>query len=144
VATSTFISRLSHMQRRVLFEHIEGPKAIDTSDSHRQQTLKALSRVSLIRGFPYGARRPSATELTNEGREVVAKLLSEYAETLIRAGCLDVDEKTAEELKPFRMLARLKAVRANGRLLPKKADEVAEPKELGVADDLDSADAKCA
>ena len=50
--------------------------------------------------------KPRALILTELGRQAVSLLLAEYADALVRAGCLD-----AEPLTPLMILQRLKAAR---------------------------------
>lgn len=131
-----FIAKINQAQRKVLLEHIDAPQDFIVRDQARNLSVAVLMRYGLLRGDPIGVKHPRQTELTEAGRDAVARILSEYAELLIDAGCLEVDEHTAGELRPTRMLARLRVIRSTRRLLPNRAEEVPEPEELVEPDEL--------
>jgi len=100
---------LSGPKREYLLRHIDVQVPFDRRSE--RGTVSALLRLGLIRDAKGSchSRFPAATTLTDYGRSVVAAILAEYADALVRAGCLEVDENTAREIRPLEMLARLKA-----------------------------------
>lgn len=74
---------LSRLQRDMLIEHIDG--GIVAVDVTRLNTRDALVDRGLLVHIERGSR-PLRTRLSEDGRAVVAAILADYAETLIRAG----------------------------------------------------------
>jgi hypothetical protein len=103
------IHALSRLKREILIEHIDGPIQITRNDTNRIQTIKSLLERGWLRNDRPGPipSKPRALVLTEAGRYVVSIILSEYAEALIRAGCLEPG--WAET--PMQILRRLKSVR---------------------------------
>src|SRR5574337_676491 len=106
------VSRLSGIQRRLLIKHIEGPQPIERTGTHGVPTVDVLLRSGYLRPYPNGVIRPRFTDLTESGRRIVARILSEYAEALISAGCLEIDPTLPSEARPIKMLSRLKTRRS--------------------------------
>lgn len=81
--------RLSRPQVEILLDHVDGtafvPSGVSTDE--RSGTRHALVRLRLIRyvGGP-NTRKPTHTEITEDGRMVLCHALGDYAEALIRAG----------------------------------------------------------
>lgn len=123
-----FISRMPSPQRKILVNHVHGPMPFNRS-CVEYRAISALIRADLLQGLPYGSLRPHSTSLTEKGRACVANLLASYAEALIRSGCLQVDENTANEMTPARMLQRIKSARSASGPFPNRSEEVAEPEE---------------
>lgn len=88
---------LTRQQRDFLIRHIDRPCPVP-SDSNEVRTANALRQARLIRpsneaGDDTGnIARPRFYALTENGRATLAWILAEYAEALIRSGCLS-DEK---------------------------------------------------
>jgi hypothetical protein len=104
------IRSLSEAKRRILIEHIDGPVPMNRENIYRIHTINSLMGAGLLRNALSGPApalgRPRALVLTEDGRWAVSLLLADYAEALVRAGCLD-----AEPLTPLMILQRLKAIR---------------------------------
>lgn len=115
MASPAFISKLSSSQRRLLISHIEGPQPIErTGPSGRGiSSVDCLLRAGLLRAHPVGVVRPKFTDLSESGRNAVAKILSEYAEALIAVGCLEIDPALPSATRPIKMLSRIKNHRSS-------------------------------
>jgi hypothetical protein len=106
-----YVRRISIAQRAVLVEHIDGAVPLDRRDRFHTQTVTTLMTMKLLRDEKSGgvdyvcAIRPRATMLTIRGREALAKILAEYAEALVKAGCLGGDSPA---LRPIDMIPLLK------------------------------------
>lgn len=115
-----YVRRISIAQRAVLVEHIDGAVALDRRDRFHTQTVGTLMTMKLLRDERSGgvdyvcAVRPRMTMLTIRGREALAKILAEYAEALVKAGCLDGDSPA---LRPIDMIPLLKQ-QARAKLAP--------------------------
>lgn len=100
-------TKISSAQRQYLLRHID--TRVPFNCRSERGTVLSLLKLKLIRDpSPSKTTFPTSTVLTELGREVVAALLAEYAETLIRAGCLEVDEEVAREVRPLDIARRLK------------------------------------
>lgn len=81
--------RLSHAQRELLIAHVPAHCPVDNTISKpaadRRRTARSLIGEELIR-YETDSERPMFSVLTETGREVVAVVLGDYAEALIRAG----------------------------------------------------------
>ena len=78
---------LSAQMRDVLIEHIDQRCAVDIHDWVRMASLRALIDRRLI-AFMHEHRSLRMVEsyITDAGREVLAAVLADYADALIRAG----------------------------------------------------------
>jgi hypothetical protein len=76
-------------QRDFLIEHVNGLQTIDVGEDTRTRT--ALFARDLIRyvGAGRSTERPHFTALTDLGREVVCSILGDYADALVKSGCLE-------------------------------------------------------
>jgi hypothetical protein len=79
--------RLTYEQRAILIKHIDGASPIM---SRNRPALKGLIQRGIITDL-YGGVRQRDTKLTDDGREILAALLAEYAEGLIAAGFTPLD-----------------------------------------------------
>lgn len=82
--------QLSKPQRDRLVEHVDGAAwiepGIEADDVARMRSLTSLANLGLIR-FPHTAsHRPRKSVITEDGRMVLAMVLADYAEALLRAG----------------------------------------------------------
>lgn len=79
---------LSNAQRALLIEHVDGgafvPAPISVRLMARRQTTESLQRLGLLRLDGY--KSPKSTSVTDDGRMVMALVLAEYADALMRAG----------------------------------------------------------
>jgi hypothetical protein len=105
------VRRLSHVQREMLIAHIDGPKPIRTmpgpESKNERRTTRSLENFGLLSAKRTCAIRPRSTHLTDLGREVLAAVLANYAEALVRAGCLDevaMLKLTPKVLSEFRLM----------------------------------------
>lgn len=99
---------LSDIQRNLLIEHIDGPVAVTRLVPARDRTIRSLLTLRLLRPHPSAgplSRHPRFTALTEAGRHSVAALLADYAEALVRAGCLEMESG----LSPIEILQTMKA-----------------------------------
>lgn len=79
--------RLTLVSRRVLLDHIDGAEiALPIARDQSWPTRELLIRLGLVRFGQNGTDRPRTTKITEKGREVLACLLAEYADALLRAG----------------------------------------------------------
>ena len=85
--------RLSKHQRDMLVEHIDGklfvPVPVTLRNPARNRSTLALIDAKLIRYSGHWRsdhNRPQSTRITDDGRQVLAIILAQYAEALIRAG----------------------------------------------------------
>jgi hypothetical protein len=117
-----FISRLSHAQRQLLIDHIDGEVAI-MGDS---KTRRSLLKFGLLKPLPPNSPRPRYTALTVLGRHALSIILSQYAETLVRAGYLE---------RPIDVLARLHQTGALSKpdtaMVSSQSDQMATLEEKG-------------
>lgn len=109
------IKKLSNAQRNLLIQHIDSMVPVERTIGPLRMTFVSLMRLELITGKGPSIR-PRHTVLTMLGREVVATLLSEYAEALIRAGYLDADRRS--DNAPLLMLERLKKIHMADPITP--------------------------
>lgn len=83
--------KLTSPQREILIEHAIGPVPIDLRVSHegaiRRSTVNSLFTLNLIRKSGQSPR-PTATVMTDLGREVCCFILGQYADALVRTGLL--------------------------------------------------------
>ena len=90
----SYVLTLSHARRNFIVEHIDGPRRALASDA---TTRGPLFHTKIICSCDEGGVRQQTrqlikfTMLTDIGRDVLAQILADYAEKLIRAGCLDPD-----------------------------------------------------
>jgi hypothetical protein len=80
--------KLSYLQRKMLIRHIDGPIEVDrragTADG---LTFYSLIRAKLLRYGPgYNYPFSKFSVLTVTGRQTVAAILADYAETLVTVG----------------------------------------------------------
>lgn len=83
---------LSIAQRDLVIAHIDGPQAAAVKEGLTRRFL--MERGILISCDRDGVRRNRTqnvhyTMITEDGREAMAQILADYAEALVRAGCLD-------------------------------------------------------
>jgi hypothetical protein len=87
------VRRLSHVQREMLIAHIDGPRPVrmmpGPDSKNERRTARSLENFGLLSVKRTCEIRPRSTHLTDLGREVLAAVLANYAESLVRAGCLD-------------------------------------------------------
>lgn len=95
------VASLSFAQCEYLLFHVDHAVAVQRSNF---KTLPSLLRLGLIQSDVPNCPRPRYTILTDFGRQAVCMLLANYADALVRAGCLD-----AEPLSTLAILQRLKA-----------------------------------
>lgn len=94
-------SLLSRAQRNLLIKHIDGSFDVPVMV---QATTKSVERDRLVRkGLirPNRSTRPTKTLITEDGRRVLATLLAEYAEALVRAGYGGVSSPISERPRPM-------------------------------------------
>lgn len=87
---------LSKAQAEMLLEHLDGawvPAPIE--QGVRSATRAGLLRIELIR-FEGAKQTPTHTVITEVGRSVLAHVLSNYADALIRAGYLIAEAPAIE------------------------------------------------
>ena len=94
---------LTQAQRELLIEHVDGSSSVEVAIvvSDRNAARKILLSKGLIR--PDRHRPPKVTTITDDGRQVLAYVLAEYADALVRAGCVGI--ATPLEAKPSVPLA---------------------------------------
>lgn len=84
---------LSVYQREMLVSHVPGMQPIDQrvdpATNARFRTITILVRDGLVKYDRDNRYRPTATYLTDLGREVAAAILADYAEALVEAGALE-------------------------------------------------------
>jgi hypothetical protein len=107
------VDGLSISQRNVLIQHIDGPVDVDLTDPKRRKSWRSLVDLKLLKSDGLEPAiaplfRPRRCVLSWNGRQVVAKILADYADALVRAGCLR-GEFLAET--PLQILQRLRAAR---------------------------------
>ncbi|MHB8271994.1 hypothetical protein [Bradyrhizobium sp.] len=111
--SNTEVRALSEPKRRILIEHIDGPVPLSRENIFRIHTVNALLAAGLLKNalqdYSSPVGRPRALVLTESGRHAVSLLLADYADALVRAGCLDAEPLTP--LTPLMILQRLKAIR---------------------------------
>ena len=79
---------LRKAQRDFLMAHIDGPHPI-TTHGREWAVRNSLLNHALI-AYPIGGmKNPTSTHLTELGREVLGAILGDYADALVRAGCLE-------------------------------------------------------
>lgn len=105
IAKAFDVAGLSEPQRELLILHIDRAVGVHRGRGMKIAASVSLMRFGLIRGEVPGVIRPKYTVLTDAGRAAVATLLAQYADALVRAGCLD----HAPELRPLQILRRLRA-----------------------------------
>lgn len=83
---------VTNPMRNVLIDHIDGPVPIDTMSPRHKCVVAMVERgwLSYEHAGPDGMRglpkaRPRWSRITEAGRAVLARLLADYAEALIRA-----------------------------------------------------------
>ena len=88
-STREIVSRMPKIQRDFLIEHVNGAQTIDVGEDTRTRT--AMFARDLIRyvGAGKDGERPHFTALTELGREVVCSILGDYADALVKSGCLE-------------------------------------------------------
>lgn len=92
--TPSRILVLSHARRNFIIEHIDGPRRALASD---HVTRAPLIATKVLRSCDENGVEKQTRELikftmlTDEGRDVLAHILADYADKLIRAGCLEPD-----------------------------------------------------
>lgn len=84
--------KLSMAQRDLIIAHIDGPQPAMIREGATRRFL--MERGILISCNCDGVRRNRTqnihyTMITEDGRETMAQILADYAEALVRAGCLD-------------------------------------------------------
>lgn len=76
---------LSAAQKEYLVDHLDGQRPLANRNAHEVRTRGSL----LARGFIHHKEtitsRPTATVLTDKGRDALCAILAEYAEQLLRA-----------------------------------------------------------
>jgi hypothetical protein len=77
--------KLSAAQKEYLVDHLDGKRAIANRDAHEIRTRGALIARKLIQHKETITSRPTATVLTDKGRDALCAILGEYAEQLMRA-----------------------------------------------------------
>lgn len=79
---------LTRQLRELLIEHVNGGTYVeapfDAQNKYRRRSMAVLMERQLIRFTGY--KRHNTTRITEDGRQVLAFILAEYAEALIRAG----------------------------------------------------------
>lgn len=83
----TVAARLPRVAKDLLLAHIDGPRFINVPivAGTLEVSRTALLNRKLIRCDSLNAR-PTSTVITEDGRHVLAIILADYAEALIRAG----------------------------------------------------------
>jgi hypothetical protein len=106
--TSRIARQISVVSRNFLIRHTNGPVLIDNMDDWPAR--KALLTRSLIVLEPRGAKRPTFSQITTFGRDVLCFILAEYAEALVRAGYLEeMPRRFVEVLPPIDPVIEAKA-----------------------------------
>lgn len=77
---------LRRTERDLLIEHVDGSKDVPAQVyvGHNQSPRNSLILKGLVR--PDRRKRATKTLITEDGRQVLAYILGEYADALIRAG----------------------------------------------------------
>lgn len=85
---------LSQPQRELLIEHVDGSRSLEikVAVGKNNAARKVLIAKRLLR--PDRRERPTKTFITDDGREVLAYVLAEYADALVRAGCVGIATPT--------------------------------------------------
>ncbi len=84
------VNKMSKPLRDSLTAHANGPQPIvvgPESSSRSALISRGLVRYDLPGNVP--TRRPHRTALTDLGREVLCVMLGDYADALVRVGCLE-------------------------------------------------------
>jgi len=94
MVTLSYVLALSHARRNFIVEHIDGPRRARASDATTRGPLLHTKIICSCdeRGVRQQTRQLiKYTMLTDMGRDVLAQILADYAEKLVRSGCLDPD-----------------------------------------------------
>ena len=101
------IRNFSTQQHAFLLSHIDSQVEINVGDHAAGHTRNSLLRLGLLRVDPRDAVRPRYTVLTPIGRHAVGVILGDYADALVAAGLLALDQASENE-RPIDALRRLK------------------------------------
>lgn len=107
--TEVSVRRLSVLQREMLIDHIDCIVPIDRRDTrsdHAGVTRNWLIANKFLKCHPTSTYRPTGTSLTEDGRAAVCIILGDYADALVRAGLLELDDES-----PLEVLRRMRVVR---------------------------------
>lgn len=92
--------RLSRRRAELLLEHIDHPREVrEKGDTLR--SLKTMAQEGLLYFTPPDSPRPHFSNITLDGRQVLATILGNYAEALIRAGYTVDAVRTVPPAQPF-------------------------------------------
>jgi hypothetical protein len=101
------IRNFSTQKRVLLLSHIDRAVEINVGDTPTGQTRNSLLTLGLLRVEPRDAVRPRYTVLTPIGRHAVGVILGDYADALVAAGLLVLDQASENE-RPIDALRRIK------------------------------------
>lgn len=85
-------NKLSIAQRDLIIAHIDGPQPAMVKEGPTRKFLMGRGILISCRRDGTPRNRMQAvhyTMITDDGRETMAQILADYAEALVRAGCLD-------------------------------------------------------
>jgi hypothetical protein len=77
--------KLSAAQKEYLVDHLDGERSITNRNTNEIRTRGALLSRHFIHHKETITSRPTATVLTDKGRDALCAILGEYAEQLMRA-----------------------------------------------------------
>lgn len=114
----SIVRRLSGTQRELLVDHIDQGAPVRPQQA---LTRSALLALDLIRSTRPHDRHPRRTVLTEKGRMVLAMLLGQYADALVKAGYALMPSGFLDgqpDETPMQVLERLKAKPVRPRVIP--------------------------
>lgn len=96
---------LKHSQRDLLIAHVDGSAdiAVPVFVTEKTSARNALIAKGLLR--PDRAVRATRTIITEDGRQVLAHVLADYAEALIRAGYTGLSSPIDVRPRPIKVEA---------------------------------------
>ena len=90
MSAGDIVRQLPKPQRDSLVANIDGPLPVKIGpDSATRASLLSKGLLRYVITNRHLSSRPHCTTMTEKGREVLATMLAEYAEALVRTGCLD-------------------------------------------------------